>query len=303
MKTFSKPLLCISLIASCLVPRSGAAQEFILREATATIQQPHNLEAYWKEDFIEINLYEITTTGASEKAEAILIYSRSTFPPDIPVLKGDLILPSSGMDDPAHTEVWTPLDYPAHPATRRVKMHWDSEKETTETQLQIRGREMEIVVSKAGQTDTTLLPATYLEDDVRNRIRFDPGTLPLGKIQMVPSLSRIPDSSDFPGIHEAVANLFIKVKDDAGKQVETYNYHLNYPELGISLMIECESTFPYRILKFVEMRKHTDKSQSYTSTAVVKNHVYRLAPETKEEWEALWESFGVQNPPDLRKMR
>ncbi len=88
------------------------------------------------------------------------------------------------------------------------------------------------------------LTKTHLEDEIWTQIRVTPTDLPVGEIQIIPSMeySRLIHKEFKP--YKAFASL--EQKDTS------FEYCIKYPELERKLTIWFESVFPYQILKWQE---------------------------------------------------
>ncbi|MEX0998239.1 MAG: septum formation inhibitor Maf [Flavobacteriaceae bacterium] len=88
------------------------------------------------------------------------------------------------------------------------------------------------------------LTKTHLEDEIWTQIRVDPSDLPVGEIEIIPSMefSRL-RHKEFKA-YKAIASL---------EEIESsFEYSINYPELDRTLTIWFESASPYHITKWTE---------------------------------------------------
>jgi hypothetical protein len=83
-------------------------------------------------------------------------------------------------------------------------------------------------------------------------MRLEPQTLPLGKIEMVPSMEYMRLKHKEVKAYRCEANLFLQVNDNKSGE-EFYSYQLTYPELDRKLIVNCESRFPFRVLGWKEI--------------------------------------------------
>lgn len=88
------------------------------------------------------------------------------------------------------------------------------------------------------------LPKTHLEDEIWTQIRVNPADLPVGEIEIIPSMeySRLRHKDFKPS--KAIASL---------EEIESYfEYCVKYPELDRKLTIWFENVSPYHITKWKE---------------------------------------------------
>ncbi len=98
----------------------------------------------------------------------------------------------------------------------------------------------------------------YLENELWNQIRVNPGSLPTGTIQIIPSLEYIRLQHATIKAYQAEANL---------KESNSLNiYTLYYPDLERELKIYFQKKFPYQIEKWEETI--TRKEKKHTTTAI-----------------------------------
>ena len=94
-----------------------------------------------------------------------------------------------------------------------------------------------------GDQDISISP-TLLEDEIFNKIRIDPDNLPVGEIELIPSLL-------FLRLMHKEFKAF-KASAVLSKENGTQIYTLNYPELKREIVIYFEEKFPFKILKWTE---------------------------------------------------
>lgn len=88
------------------------------------------------------------------------------------------------------------------------------------------------------------LEKEHLEDELWNKLRIDPNALPQGKLKMIPS-------NEFLVLrHKEIKAC--EVEASLEKDEKYYTYQLSYPELGRTVSIQFETTFPYTIEKWEE---------------------------------------------------
>ena len=91
------------------------------------------------------------------------------------------------------------------------------------------------------------LGKNWLENEIWNKIRVNPQDLPLGNIEMIPSLEYLRTGHKSIGAYKAKAE--IEINNGIS------NYIINYPELGRSLSIQFTQAFPHTIEGWTETFK------------------------------------------------
>jgi len=130
------------------------------------------------------------------------------------------------------------------------------------------------------------LKVTWLEDELWNRIRLDPQTLPMGEVEMIPGLffSRL----NHIGLNSEKA---ICSKVDTADLV---TYVITYPSHKRTLAIKFESAFPHRINGWTET--HDVNGKSYTTTATFdKQIITDYWTKNKNEFINLRDSLGLSH--------
>ncbi len=127
---------------------------------------------------------------------------------------------------------------------------------------------------KEGEQENKL-DAILLEDELWNRIRINPSTLPQGKINLIPGLLWQRLSHTSIGKEDAVLNLSkadtFLVKD-SGAQL----YTIHYPRAQRTLQIYFQSAFPHQILGWQESYPDGfgNNKKMLTTKAVLKKKVW-----------------------------
>ena len=96
-----------------------------------------------------------------------------------------------------------------------------------------------------GEEDKTLeLKKTVLEDEIWNWIRISPQTLPIGEIEMIPSI--LTQELTHQKLMVQKANCKLTKKDSI------HSYEIEYKDLNRKLIINFDATFPYGIESWEE---------------------------------------------------
>ena len=134
--------------------------------------------------------------------------------------------------------------------------------------------------------ETLNLKVTWLEDELWNRIRLDPRSLPVGEVEMIPGLffSRL----NHVGLNSEKA---ICTKEETSDLVA---YIVTYPSHKRSLSIEFESTFPHRIKGWTEKYEQNGNIQTTTAT-LDKQLITNYWAKNKNEFLYLRDSLGLSH--------
>lgn len=137
------------------------------------------------------------------------------------------------------------------------------------------------------EADQTInLKVAWLEDELWNRIRLDPQTLPVGEVEMIPGLF----FSRLNHIELSSEKAICSKTETSG--IMTYN--IAYPLHNRSVAIEFEKEFPHRILGWTE--KYEEKDKTYTTTATLdKQRITDYWTKNKNEFLYLRDSLGLSH--------
>ncbi len=134
--------------------------------------------------------------------------------------------------------------------------------------------------------ETLNLKVTWLEDEIWNRIRLDPQTLPVGEVEIIPGLffTRL----NHIGLASEKA---ICTKEEAADLI---TYRISYPLHKRTLAIEFEKAFPHRINGWTETQEHNGKN--YTTTATLDKQIINdYWTKNKNEFQYLRDSLGLSH--------
>ena len=130
------------------------------------------------------------------------------------------------------------------------------------------------------------LKVTWLEDEIWNRIRLNPQSLPAGEVTMIPGLffSRL----NHVGLNSEKA---ICTKEERSDLVA---YIITYPSHKRSLAIEFEKAFPHRIKSWTEKYEQNGNIQTTTAT-LDKQLITNYWTKNKNEFLYLRDSLGLSH--------
>lgn len=252
---------------------------------------PGKFMDYWYAGNAELDHYDLKQMryGEPRNGDAVLIYVTEDFLPEKQVKKefgdkpGISVLKLNftkkfitGIYDYAiMTSIFTPVEFRKHPATLKASFSSQDWCGQSFSQMNLRNQKLNYQTRSYFQAEgdtNTAIPATYIEEDVWTRIRIEPQTLPLGKIEMIPSMEYIRlNHKDLKPYH-AIANLMLQVNDTslAGPS-EFYVYTVRYPDLDRELKIKCQTVFPFKIFGWEEIQNASNPAKKETTTATLTN--------------------------------
>lgn len=278
------------------------------------LSYPGKFMDYWYSGNAELDHYDLTQMryGEPRKGDAVLIYVTEDFLPEKQVKKESGDEPGvsvlklnftkkfiTGIYDYAiMTSIFTPVEFRKHPATLKVTFSSQDWCGQSFSQMNLRNQKLNYQTRSyfQAEADTDIaLDATYIEEDIWTRIRIEPQTLPLGKIDIIPSMEYLRLNHKDLKPYPAVANLMLQVNDTtlAGPS-EFYVYTLSYPDLDRVLKIKCQTLFPFKVLGWEEIENASNTSKKQITTATLTNTL--IKPYWKlnhNENQSLRDSLGV----------
>jgi len=259
--------------------------------ATTTSSQ---FASYWFTGKAELNHYELEQAqyGSLNPGEAVMIFVTEDFRTDkqvkaetpasrdksIPVLKTNLSKKfTTGLYDYSlFTSVFTPINNgnaPLFPNTLKVSTSAQEWCGHSYIQLNYRNNGYEITGKSYFENEASeeyTVGKAMLEDELWNRIRLNPETLPTGDIQLIPGTmsARLRHKQ----LEPLPAKLRIENYEGVlypGKYLKSYT--IEYPTDDRNLVIVFESQFPHKIMGWRETYK--SKDNLLTSRAVLKKTI------------------------------
>jgi len=239
---------------------------------------------YWYNNQAELNHYALKQAryGEIRKGDAVLIFVTEHMDPekhvksfnedntDIPVLKMNMvrkflagIYPYSIM-----SSIFTPVNLAENPFTLRETFSMQEWCGHVFTRMDFNGQgyEGEQHSYFTEEADQGLrVPAILLEDEIFTRLRIDPGSLPEGKTELIPSFQYLRFR------HEPYEPQKAEASWTESDSTRTYSVH--YTSIKRSLEVTVEKEFPYRILGFRETYQSGfgEKAHLMTSEARLTN--------------------------------
>lgn len=263
---------------------------------------------YWYTGKAEITAYHLSESryGESRAGKAMLIFVTEDFSknkqvklddPDragndkVSVLKLNMtknfvtgIYPYSMM-----TSAFTPVDSDEIRNTLKVAMSSQEWCGQVYSQVNLRHDKYEITNHSYFESEADhgqSLKVTWLEDEMWNRIRLDPETLPVGEMEIIPGFF-------FLRLHhvEPDAEKAICTKSESSDMI---TYLITYPALKRSIAIEYERSFPHRINGWTERVEKNGKT--FVSTVTLdKRLISDYWTKNKNEFLYLRDSLGLSH--------
>ncbi len=238
-----------------------------LETSEAVARAYPSFDGYWYRGKAELNRYELQQSryGALHPGEAVLIFVTEDFLKTKQVKfegKGDVKDATSVLKLNSYRRFYTGI-YPytvttsvfspaKHAKEPPFKLTFTATEWCGQTFMQLNHRADHFQVEERsyfeaeGDRDTTL-PVTLVEDALWTRIRQDPNTLPLGRIELLPAAHHV--RLDHVPLKAMPAQASLTA-DKHGKRT----YRVNY-DSGRVLALTFETRFPYRIVSFEETPK------------------------------------------------
>jgi hypothetical protein len=210
---------------------------------------------YWYSGVAELSAYELRQAryGEIRDGEAVLIYVTEPFdlekqvkanrkgPNTTSVLKLNRV--RKFLTGVYPYSIMSSVFYPVSDNRHALKITTSVQEWCGHVYAQLNNRESFEVRSHSyfeTEADQDLeLPKTLLEDELWTKLRFGADDLPTGKTAMVPSLEYLRLKHKPIKAYEATLTL--------SEPGESRTYTLAYPELGRTLQIHFQGSFPFRI--------------------------------------------------------
>jgi hypothetical protein len=263
---------------------------------------------YWYAGKAEVGSYNLTQNryGEDRVGKAMMIFVTEDFsnikqvkldnpnetrPDKVSVLKLNMtknfvtgIYPYSMM-----LSAFTPVERNKHPHTMKLSM--SSQEWCGQVYSQVNLQHKNYIISNhsyfENEADEELnLKVSWLEDELWNRIRLDPKSLPVGEVDIIPGLffSRL----NHVGLDREKAICSLEEAPDH------ITYTISYPTPERSLAIEFEKAFPHRIRGWKE--KHEQKGKTQVTTATLdKLLIIDYWTKNKNEFLYLRDSLGLSH--------
>ena len=252
-------------------------------------------KSYWYSGTAEITSYKLEQAryGELREGHAVLVYVTEPFlagkqvkadrnnPDNISVLK--LNSTKKYLTGIYPYSIMSSTFYPVFDNQHAVKVSTSVQEWCGQVYSQLNNREEFEIDSHSyfeGEADQQInLPKTWLENEIWNKIRVNPAGLPLGEIEMIPSLEFIRTAHKEIQAYNAIASM----TESGG--VKTYT--LEFKQLNRILSIDFTANFPY----IVEGWRDTFQSGYGSSANVLTSSAARI----KTLQTPYWEKNGIKD--------
>ena len=239
--------------------------DFSVSSTTNTPRKPlsDDFKSYWYAGEAEITSYELKQAryGELREGKAVLVYVTEPFlaeeqvkadrnnPDNISVLK--LNSTKNYLTGIYPYSIMSSTFYPVYDNQHAVKVSTSVQEWCGHVYSQLNNREQFEIKSHSyfeGEADQQYsLAKSWLENEIWTKIRINPEDLPVGEIEMIPSLEYIRTAHKDIKAYKALAKL-----QNSG---EMHVYSIEYPELDRTLEIEFSGNFPFSISGWSETFK------------------------------------------------
>lgn len=267
-----------------------------------------DFKTYWYAGNAEVNAYNLVQSryGEEREGKAMMIFVTEDFSVNKQVKLDD---PDNAGSDKTRVlklnmtknfvtgiypyslmlSAFTPVDINDVPHTLKLTMSAQEWCGQVYSQINLKHKNYVITghsyFEKEGDENLNL-KVTWLEDELWNRIRLDPQSLPVGEVEIIPGLffSRL----SHIGLNSEKA---ICSKEEKAEKVI---YVITYPSHKRSLSIEFEKEFPHRINGWIE--KYEQNGNTFTTTATLdKQLITDYWTKNKNEFLYLRDSLGLSH--------
>jgi hypothetical protein len=287
MRKLVKSALCIFIFAmvvasldSCKETVQSSELAMHTEIKTEAVKKPisEEFKKYWYAGEAEITSYKLEQAryGELRKGNAVLIYVTEPFHSEkqvkadqnntnnIPVLK--LNSTKNYLTGIYPYSIMSSSFYPVHNNQHAIKVSFSAQEWCGQVYAQLNNREKFEISSHSyfeSESDSNFkLGKAILENELWNMIRINPKLLPIGKLQIIPSMeyTRLAHKE----LKAYSANVTIKSED------EFSTYSISYPELERTLSITFESNFPHTIESWTDSYKSGFGSNAKIMTSSAK---------------------------------
>jgi hypothetical protein len=270
MKTFYFILLTVTMLVSACNNASAPTEDQATNALKVSLNDkaPDRLDNYWYQGKAELSKYELSQNryGDTHPGEVVMIFVTEDFltdkqvkndnytnPNSIPVLKNNIVknFPTGIYTYNIMTSVFTPVQTGEYPTTLKVSN--SSQEWCGQSYMQVNYNErkknydyllhsyFENEADKTGQVEAALM-----EEELFNRIRINPATLPSGTMNILPST----EYTRLTHRPYATTTASLRVSDYTGTDFTGDGlqvYTVEFPDLQRKLEIVFERAAPYRI--------------------------------------------------------
>lgn len=300
-------LASLIIITACEAPSSEQATNspavFVSQSNEVSVDKP-GLSQQWYEGKAELTSYTLLQNRYKDvhPGQAVMVFVTEDFltdkqvkndnytnPNSIPILKMNRVLdfPTGLYDYHIMTSTFTPAKTNENPHTLKVTQSTTEWCGQVFSQLnydkgQYRSKLFSYFESEGDQE--TKVKAALLEDEVFNRIRIEPSTLPTGKVKMLPSLTYLRLAHRPTALVEA-ENTLTPYEGTDFEEDGLMAYTISYPGHKRTLEIIFEKEAPYAIVGWKDTYPSAFDRQPRTS----------IAKRKKSLWTPYWSKNSLRD--------
>ncbi len=237
-----------------------------------------NFKKYWYAGEAELTSYELQQAryGELREGKAVLVYVTEDFLPNeqvkangrnannVPVLK--LNSTKNYLTGIYPYSIMTSTFYPVSNNKHAIKVSNSVQEWCGHVYAQLNNRDKFEVTAHSyfqGEADQNFqIDKALLENEIWSKIRINPDDLPIGNIQMIPSMEYVRLRHKELKAYNATTT----IKKNGNRKT----YSIKYPDLQRTLNIEFNSNFPYEIEGWSESHKSGFGSNAKTLTSTAK---------------------------------
>lgn len=269
----TKYFLWISVFFLLISSLSITSRAYAESEANRITADSPEFKNYWNSEKAEITSYKLEQAryGELHSGYAVLVFVTEDFSKEKQV---KLDRPGQAGSDKVRImklnrikkfdtgiyrysmmdSVFTPIDLDRFPNTLKLSSSSQEWCGNTFSQLNLNdeGFKVESFSYFESEGDRTFdLENEFLEDELWTRIRINPGSLPIGKIKVIPGAM----ASRLTHKELAVENAEASLGRNADDPSSLMDYNINYPQTKRSVLVTFKKDFPYEIVSWEETYK------------------------------------------------
>ena len=260
--------LFIALFFSSCQPANVAAAPESKPEPATDL----TLDGYWFQGKAEVTSYDLVQARYREEhpGSAVLVFVSEDFltekqvknesyedPASVKVLKANMLrkFPTGMYDYSIMTSVFSPADTRRFPHAIKVTMSAQDWCGQTFAQINRRNDQHQLqqfsYFEQEGDESLNINGKVWLEDEIWTRLRMDPANLPVGRVEMLPSLMTL----RLLHLENKPLAATGELTDYTGSEMEgtqLRSYKLSYENPKRTLEIVFEAAAPYQIVGWTE---------------------------------------------------
>ena len=268
---FPATLVLLIVLVNTIQPTTKPSASDPAPSLASAYHPAKDFNAYWYDNKAELNRYELSQAryGEIREGEAVLIFVTEHHDPakhlktnnesgnDIPVMKLNHVRKFQTGIYPYSTmsSVFTPVNVSDNPNSLRTSFSSQEWCGQVWSILDLRGSQYRGQVNSYFLDEGDFgvsLEAVLLEDEVFNRLRIDPASLPEGEISIIPAQLHLRLMHKEYRIYHADAK-HSRTTGGNGEKLSTYE--IAYTDLDRTVTITYETDFPRMITGWEETHK------------------------------------------------